>query len=85
MTNQNLIQRGTKTTGLAVMIGKCPFDDQHGDPSRILRMLDVLISSIQTTTKATTQLRDTKRKMNKRRQQKWSSLIFLEKSYTKWV
>ena len=45
----------TQITGLAVMIGRYSFESQHGVPVGILRMLAVLIS----TTKATTQLRNT--------------------------
>ena len=41
------------------MIDRCTLDSQHGDLARILRMFVVLISSTQTTTKASTQLRVT--------------------------
>ena len=59
MTNPSIIQRETQTTGLGVMIGGCSFDSQHGGPNGILRMLFFLASGTQTTTKVTTQLRDT--------------------------
>ena len=70
MTNGNIIQRGTLTTGLAVIIGKCSLDSQHGGSFGILRMLAVLISGKQTTNQVTTQFRDTNRKMDEREDSK---------------
>ena len=32
MSNQNITQRGTQTTGLVVMIGWCSPNSQHGKP-----------------------------------------------------
>ncbi len=51
MTNRNIIQRGTQTTGLGVMIDKCSLDSSDGGRNCVLRMLAVLISSTQRTTK----------------------------------
>ena len=34
MSNHNITQRGTKATGLGVMIGRCSPDSQHGRPDR---------------------------------------------------
>ena len=34
MTNRNIFQHGTQTTGFGVMIGWCPFVSQHGGPLR---------------------------------------------------
>ena len=34
MTNRNIIQRGTQTTGLCVMISICSLDIQHEGPRR---------------------------------------------------
>ena len=34
MSNHNITQRGTQATGLAVMIGRCSPDSQHGRPER---------------------------------------------------
>ena len=34
MKNQNITQRGTKTTGLNFMISRCPLDSQHAGPDQ---------------------------------------------------
>ena len=34
MSNDNITLRGTKATGLGVMIGRCSPDSQHGRPNR---------------------------------------------------
>ena len=34
MSNPNITQRGTQDSGLGVMIGRCSFDSQHGQPDR---------------------------------------------------
>ena len=57
MSNSN--QCKTQTTGLDVMIGRCPLDSQHGGVKSVLRMLAVLISG-KIKIKAI-QLRDTNR------------------------
>ena len=57
MTNRIIIQRGTQITSLGVMIARCSLDSQYGGPINTL-LLAVLVSAIQTTTKATAQLRD---------------------------
>ena len=47
MTNQNLIQRGTHTTGLGVVIAGTLLIINVGDSVDILRMLAILISDTQ--------------------------------------
>ena len=58
MTNPNLIQFGTHTRGLSVMIGRFFLDSQNGRARSSLRMLAVKISGTQAPTKANTQLRN---------------------------
>ena len=58
MTNRNTIQCVTQKTSLSGMIGRSSLDSAGGMIG-ILKMLPILISGLQTTTKITTQLRDT--------------------------
>ena len=47
MTNWNLNQHVTQTTGLDVMIGRCSLDSQDGGTNGILRMFAALFSGTQ--------------------------------------
>ena len=54
-------------TGLGVRIGRSSLDSQFGDPVGKLQILAVQISSTQTTTKVTTQLRNINEKKKKKK------------------
>ena len=54
----------TQITDMSVMLGRCSDESQHDGLIGILRILTVLISGTKTTTKTTTQIRDTKKWTN---------------------
>ena len=58
MSNSYFTQRGAQDSDLGVMIGRCSLDSQHGWPIVILRMLAVLFSATQITTRWTPPTRD---------------------------